>query len=157
MSRSTQATRILSAAGVPFTLREYVYDLRAQQIGLQAADALGVPPEQLLKTLMAVVDGKPVCVIVPSDGEVSMKRLAAAVGGKSARMMPLSDAERLTGYVAGGISPFGQRRRVVTVVDDKSMRQELVFVNGGQRGLQAKLAPETIVRLLGAIVAPVVQ
>lgn len=157
MSRSTQATRILSAAGVPFTLHEYVYDPRAQQIGLHAADALGVPPEQLLKTLMAVVDGKPVCVIVPSDGEVSMKRLAAANGGKSARMMPLGDAERFTGYVAGGISPFGQRRRVVTVVEEKSMRQKLVFVNGGQRGLQAQLASETIVRLLGAIVAPVMQ
>lgn len=157
MSRSTQATRILSAAGAAFTLHEYAYEPRAQQIGLQAAEALGVPPDQLLKTLMATVDGKPVCVIVPSDREVSMKRLAAAVGGKSAHMMPRGDAERLTGYVAGGISPFGQRRHVLTVIEEQSMRQEHVLVNGGQRGLQAKLRPETIVRLLDAIAAPVVQ
>jgi Cys-tRNA(Pro)/Cys-tRNA(Cys) deacylase len=157
LAKSTQATRFLLEAGAVFTLHEYAYNPQAQQIGLQAAEALGVAPERLLKTLMALVDGKPVCVIVPSDREVSMKRLAAAMGGRTAQMMSIADAERMTGYVVGGISPFGQRRRVPVVIEQQATQHDQVFVNGGQRGLQINLAPNTIVQTLDAITAPVAQ
>lgn len=157
MSKSTRATQFLLQTGAAFTLHEYAYDPKAHQIGLQAARALGITPDRLLKTIMALVDDKPICVIVPSDQNVSMKRLAAAIKGKSAQMMSLADAERLTGYVVGGISPFGQRRRVATVIEQQSIRHERVFVNGGQRGLQISLAPDTIIRTLAAIAASVVQ
>jgi Cys-tRNA(Pro) deacylase len=102
---------------------------------------LGVPPSRVLKTLMATVDGKPVCVVVPSDREVAMKRLAAAFGGKSAQMVPPAEAERVTGYHVGGISPFGQRRPVPTIIEVSALEAETVFVNGGQRGLQVELSP----------------
>ena len=112
MSKTTPATLALARAGIVFEIVAYDYDPHARRIGLQAAEAIGVLPRQVLKTLMAAVDGKPVCVVVPSDAEVSMKKLAVAFGGKSAAMMKPSDAERLTGYKVGGISPFGQRKPV---------------------------------------------
>ena len=109
MSKTTRATQTLERLGVKFTLHAYDYDPDAESIGLQAAEALGVEPARVLKTLMAEADGKPVCAVVPSDCEVSMKKLASAFGGKAAKMMRPADAERLTGYHVGGISPFGQR------------------------------------------------
>src|SRR3954452_17512937 len=109
MSKTTRATQTLDRLGVTFTLHAYEYDPDAESIGLQAAEALGVEPRRVLKTLMAEGDGKPVCFLVPSDSEVSMKNLAAACGGKAAKMMRPADAERLTGYHVGGISPFGQK------------------------------------------------
>jgi Cys-tRNA(Pro)/Cys-tRNA(Cys) deacylase len=107
VSSVTRATKMVEQAGIAFTLHSYDYDPGADHIGLQAADSLGEPPERVLKTLMALVDGKPICVIVPSDSEVSMKKLAAALSGKSAQMMRPADAERISGYKLGGISPFG--------------------------------------------------
>jgi Cys-tRNA(Pro)/Cys-tRNA(Cys) deacylase len=115
---------------------------------------LGEPPERVLKTLMALVDGKPACVIVPSDREVSMKKLAAALGGKSAQMMKPADAERMSGYKVGGISPFGQMQTLRTVLDEQSMAHGFVFINGGQRGLQVRLNPRDAAKLLNAIVLP---
>src|SRR3954469_7071098 len=112
MPKSTRATLALEKLGVTFTLHAYDYDPDADSIGLQAAAALGIAPSRMLKTLMAEVDGKPVCVIIPSDREVSMKKLAAAFHGKTAKMMRPADAERLTGYHVGGISPFAQKKRV---------------------------------------------
>jgi Cys-tRNA(Pro)/Cys-tRNA(Cys) deacylase len=106
--------------------------------------------------LMAEVDGKPVCVVVPSDREVSMKKLASAFKGKSANMMKPANAEKVTGYVVGGISPFGQKKRVPTVFEDESMEHALVYMNGGQRGLQVRLSPQEAVAVLKAISAPVV-
>jgi Cys-tRNA(Pro)/Cys-tRNA(Cys) deacylase len=111
MSKTTRATQALEKLGVKFSLHTYDYDPDADSVGLQAAEALGVAPARMLKTLMAEADGKPVCVVVPSDREVSMKKLAAAFGAKAARMMRPPDAERLTGYHVGGISPFGQKKR----------------------------------------------
>ena len=108
---------------------------------MHAAESLGVSPERVLKTLMAEVDGKPVCVVVPSNGEISMKRLAAACGGKSAQMMRPSDAERLTDYHVGGISPFGQKKQFRTLIEITALEHESVFINGGQRGLQVCLKP----------------
>jgi Cys-tRNA(Pro)/Cys-tRNA(Cys) deacylase len=151
MSKTTPATLALSQAGIAFTLATYDYDPDADSIGLQAAAALGVPPSTVLKTLMAEVDGKPVCVIVPSDHEVSMKKLAAAFGGKQAQMLKPAAAERLTGYRVGGISPFGQKRQVPS-----ALRLDLVFINGGQRGLQIRLAPADAQKASGAKAAPLI-
>jgi Cys-tRNA(Pro)/Cys-tRNA(Cys) deacylase len=146
MSKTTAATAALSKAGIAFTLFPYDYDPDAPRIGLQAAEALGRAPEQVFKTLMAEVDGKPVCVVVPSDGEVSMKKLAAAFGGKAANMMKPADAERLTGFKVGGISPFGQRKAVPTAMDETAELFDEVLINGGQRGLLIGLMPADAVR-----------
>jgi Cys-tRNA(Pro)/Cys-tRNA(Cys) deacylase len=156
VSKATRATKALEQAGIPFTLHTYEYDPDADRIGLQAALALEEQPDRVLKTLMALVDAKPVCAIVPSDREISMKKLAAAFGGKSARMMPPADAERLSGYKVGGISPFGQMRKVPTALEAQALSHELVLVNGGQRGLQIRLAPDAIGRLLEAVIASLV-
>ena len=149
MSKATRATQALQQAGIAFTLHSYDYDPNAERIGLQAAEAIGEPPRRVLKTLMAEVDGRPVCAVIPSDREISMKKLAAAFGGKSAQMMRPADAERLTGYHVGGISPFGQKRRVPTAMEEAALAEPYVFVNGGQRGLQIRLAPEAARSALG--------
>ncbi len=155
MSRTTPATNALDRAGVPYTLTSYDYDPTAERVGLQAAEALGVPAGEVLKTLMVRADGKPACVVLASDREVAMKKLATALGAKSAEMMKPADAERMTGYRVGGVSPFGQKRQVPTVVDADAAALPEAFVNAGQRGLQARLAPADLVRVLGAVVAPV--
>lgn len=156
MSKTTRATQFLSKAGVAFTVHAYDYDPSADRIGMAAAEALGEEPRRVLKTLMAEVDGKPVCVVVPSDHEVSMKKLAAAFSGKSANMMKPADAERLTGYHVGGISPFGQKKLVPTAIDEAALSEPHVFINGGQRGLQVRLAPADAKTALKAIAAPLV-
>ncbi|QMV00721.1 Cys-tRNA(Pro) deacylase [Devosia sp. D6-9] len=156
MSKGTRATKMLEQAGIAFTTATYDYDPNAQSIGLQAAEALGEAPGRVLKTLMALVDKKPVCVIVPSDHEVSLKKLAAAFGGKSAEMMKPADAERISGYKVGGISPFGQMRKLPTAIEEQALGHEAVYVNGGQRGLQVRLRPSDIVAAIGAIAAPLV-
>jgi Cys-tRNA(Pro)/Cys-tRNA(Cys) deacylase len=153
MSRTTAATLALSKAGVSFTPFPYDYDPEAPRIGLQAAEALGRDPAQVFKTLMAEVDGKPVCVVVPSDGEVSMKKLAAAFGGKSASMMKPADAERMTGFKVGGISPFGQRKAVPTAIDETAELYDEVLINGRQRGLLVGLAPADAIRVAAMQVA----
>jgi Cys-tRNA(Pro)/Cys-tRNA(Cys) deacylase len=145
---------VLGQARVAFTVHSYDYDPDAERIGLQAAEALGEGPHKVLKTLMAEVDGKPVCVVVPSDREVSMKKLASAFGGKAANMMKPADAERLTGYHVGGISPFGQKKLVPTAVEVAAMSEPHVFINGGQRGLQVRLDPKDAVAVLKAKVVP---
>jgi Cys-tRNA(Pro)/Cys-tRNA(Cys) deacylase len=155
MAKRTPATLALEKAGVAFTLHTYEYEPGAERIGLAAAEALGVPPGQVLKTLMAEVDGKPVCVIVPSDREVNMKKLAAAFGGKMAQMLAPAVAERLSGYHVGGISPFGQRRVVPTAIEQAALAEESVFINAGQRGLQVRLAPRDAQAALKAIAAVV--
>ncbi len=156
MSKATRATQMLEKAGVAFSVHFYAYDSRARQIGLHAAEALGETPDRVLKTLMATVDGRPVCAIVPSDREVSMKRLAAAVGGKAARMLERADAERLSGYKVGGISPFGQAKTVPTVIEQTALAHPLVYINGGQRGLQVRLDPRAVLKVLDAMAAPLI-
>jgi Cys-tRNA(Pro)/Cys-tRNA(Cys) deacylase len=151
MSKTTPATLALRKLGCAFKLHTYVYDSNADNIGLQAAEALGVEPGRMLKTLMAEVDGKPVCVIVPSDCEVSMKKLAAAFDGKVANMMRPADAERLTGYHVGGISPFGQKKRVPVAIERAALSNMTVFVNGGQRGLQIEIDPNDAAIAAGAV------
>jgi Cys-tRNA(Pro)/Cys-tRNA(Cys) deacylase len=156
MSKATRATKALEAAGVSFTLHTYDYDPGADRVGLQAAAALGEAPQRVLKTLMTLVDGKPACAIVPSDCEISMKKLAAAFGAKSAQMMKPADAERMTGFKVGGISPFGQMRAVRTAIEEQALAHDLVYINGGQRGLQVRLSPRDAAQVLQAVVAPLV-
>jgi len=152
MAKGTPATVALTNAGVAFTLHEYDYDPNAARIGMQAADALGVDPARLLKTLMAKA-GDTVCVLVPSDAEVSLKKLAAAAGVKDAAMLPPAEAERITGYHVGGISPFGQKKCVRVFVDEAALAHASIIVNGGRRGLQIELAPADLVRVLAATAA----
>lgn len=157
MSKTTRATQALAKLGVNFTLHTYDYDPDAERIGLQAAEAIGAEPRRVLKTLMAEVDNKPVCVVVPSDSEVSMKKLAQVFRGKSAKMMKPADAERLTGYHVGGISPFGQKKRVPTAIEQAALRETSVFINGGQRGLQIQIDPNDACKALTAVAADVVS
>lgn len=155
MASATRATKALEAAGIPVTVHAYDYDPGADRVGLQAAEALGEVPERVLKTLMILLDGKPACAIVPSDREVAMKKFAAALGGKSAQMMKPADAERLTGYKVGGISPFGQTKRVPVAFEAAALEHDFVYINGGQRGLQVRLAPGDAVAVLAAVVAEI--
>jgi Cys-tRNA(Pro)/Cys-tRNA(Cys) deacylase len=156
MAKGTPATVALQRAGVAFVLHEYEYDPQAARVGMQAAEALGIEPARLLKTLMAKAGGQVVCVLAPSDREVSLKRLAAAAGAKDAAMLPPAEAERVTGYRVGGISPFGQRRRVRAFVDEAALAFATVMVNGGRRGLQIEIAPQDVMRLLAAETAKLV-
>jgi Cys-tRNA(Pro)/Cys-tRNA(Cys) deacylase len=156
MSKTTRATQALQQAGISFTVHTYEYDPNAERIGLQAAEAMGADPASVLKTLMVLVDNKPACVILPSDQEVNLKRLAAALDGKAAQMMKPADAERITGYHVGGISPFGQKKRVPTVLEQTAFEHDQVFINGGQRGLQVKLDPHAVAKMLDAGVAGVI-
>ncbi len=153
MAKGTPATRALARAGVPFRLHEYAYDPDAERIGLQAAEALGVEPARMLKTLMARAGQEIVCVLMPSDREIALKALAAAAGAKSAAMLAPAEAERVTGYHVGGISPFGQKRKARVFIAEDALSRPSVLVNGGRRGLQIEIAPDDLVRLLEARVA----
>ncbi|KHK00753.1 Cys-tRNA(Pro) deacylase [Desulfovibrio sp. TomC] len=154
MSKTTRATQFLAKAGIAFETIQYAYESGAERIGLQAAAAIGEAPSRVLKTLMVLVDGKPACTVVPSDGELSMKRVAAAFGGKTAGMMPPAEAEKVTGYHVGGISPFGARKKVPVAMEAAAGAEPYVIINGGQRGVMVRLAPDDAVRVLGAVVAP---
>lgn len=156
MSRTTRATQVLTQAKVAHSVHSYDYDPGSERVGLQAAEALGEDPSRVLKTLMIEIDGKPACAVIPSDRELSMKKVAAALGAKSAQMMKPADAERITGYHVGGISPFGQKKRVPVAFEAAAMAEALVYINGGQRGLQVRLAPGDAAKALGAVVAALV-
>ena len=150
MAKSTPATLALDKAKIAYTLHEYDYDPNAARIGMQAAEALGIEPARLLKTLMAKAGNETVCVLVPSDREVNLKKLAHAAGVKHAAMLGAAEAERVTGYHVGGISPFGQKKRVRVFVETSALVFPRIVVNGGRRGLQAQLAPDDLVRVLVA-------
>jgi Cys-tRNA(Pro)/Cys-tRNA(Cys) deacylase len=151
---STPALRALAALGIEVTLHPYVYDPKAEATGLQAAEALGIEPAVMLKTLMVEVDGKPVCCVIPADRQLSMKKVAGAFGGKSAAMMPVPKAEKMTGYHVGGISPFGQKRAVPTAFEVTACSAPRVWINAGQRGLLLSLPPADALRALAAKALP---
>ncbi|MFN4202187.1 MAG: aminoacyl-tRNA deacylase [Tabrizicola sp.] len=153
---ATPALRALAALGIDVTLHPYAYDPKAEATGLQAAEALGIDPSVMLKTLMVEVDGRPACCVIPSDRQLSMKRVAAAFRGKSAAMMPVPKAEKLTGYHVGGISPFGQKRAVPSAIEATACTAPRVWINAGQRGLILSLAPEAALAALGARAAALV-
>jgi Cys-tRNA(Pro)/Cys-tRNA(Cys) deacylase len=151
--RGTTATVVLERAGIPFTVHEYGHDPRHESYGLEASQALGIPPERVFKTLIAAVDGTLVAGVVPVTGQLDLKALAAAAGGKKAAMAPVAAAERATGYVAGGISPVGQRKRLPVLIDSSALGFSTVFCGAGRRGLELELAPADLVRAAGATVA----
>ena len=153
MAKGTPATVALEKAGVAFKMHEYDYDPSAARIGMQAAEALGVSPARLLKTLMARAAGQVICVLIASDREVSLKKLADAAGAKDAAMLPAADAERFTGYRVGGISAFGQRKRARTFLEAAALAHPTVIANGGRRGLQIEIAPADLMRVLDATAA----
>jgi Cys-tRNA(Pro)/Cys-tRNA(Cys) deacylase len=150
MAKSTPATLALLKAGVAFTIHEYDYDPNARRIGMQAAEALGVEPVRLLKTLMARAGDEVVCVLAPSDREVNLKKLASAAGAKSAAMLGAAEAERISGYHVGGISPLGQKKRVRVFIDESALSFDRLVLNGGRRGLQVELASDDLVQALDA-------
>ncbi len=149
----TPATVALARAGVPHTVHPYHHDPRSESYGLEAAQALGVDPARVFKTLVAALDGRLVVGIVPVAGRLDLKALARALGGSRAVMAEVADAERATGYVAGGISPLGQKRALRTAVDVSALDHDAVFVSAGRRGLDVELAPDDLVRLTRAVTA----
>lgn len=149
--RVTPAIRAVAAAAIRHRVLEYDYDPSAEAIGLQAAEALGIDPARVFKTLVVALDGgELVSAAIPSDARLSLKALAAAAGARRAEMAPPARAERATGYVVGGISPFGQRRRLRAFIDESALRHEEILLNGGRRGLQIALAPADAITALDA-------
>lgn len=152
----TPALVALEKAGVPHTVHPYEHDPSSDlSYGLEAAAAIGIPAEQVFKTLVTSVDGSLVVGVVPVDRKLDLKALAHAAGGKKAAMAEQAAAERATGYVVGGISPLGQRQRLRTVVDESALAFDAVYVSGGRRGLDVGLAPADLVSLTGAVTAPI--
>lgn len=150
-SGSTPATVALTRAGIPFIVRAYRHDPRATSYGLEAAEALGVPPERVFKTLLADVDGRLSVGVVPVTGQLDLKALARALGGSRASMADPAAAARATGYVVGGISPLGQKRRLPTVVDASALDHETILVSAGRRGMDLEIRPADLVRQLDAV------
>ncbi|UED83656.1 Cys-tRNA(Pro) deacylase [Streptomyces profundus] len=153
----TPATVAASRAGVPFTVHRYAHDPAAPSYGAEAAEALGSDPARVLKTLVAEVDGALTVALVPVSASLSLKALAAAVGGKRAALADPAVAERGTGYVLGGISPLGQRRRLPTVLDASADAHPTVLVSAGRRGLEIELAPADLAALTAARVASIAR
>ncbi len=155
-SGRTRALQALDAASVPFRVHEYSLDgagdevLAERTYGEQVARAVGAEPERLFKTLLALASGDPVVAVVPVTTRLGLKQLARAAGSKKAEMMDPPKAEKMTGYKTGGISPFGQMRRLPTFVDETALLWDTVLVSAGQRGLQVEVAPADLVRLLDA-------
>jgi Cys-tRNA(Pro)/Cys-tRNA(Cys) deacylase len=151
----TPATVALTRAGIDFTLHPYDHDPRSTSYGEEAAAALGLDPQRVFKTLMASLDGGLVVAVVPVSGRLDLKSLARALGGSKAAMAEVAAAERATGYVAGGISPVGQKRPHPTVVDESALGHPTVYVSAGRRGLDLEIAPDDLVAVTGAITAAI--
>ena len=145
----------LESEGIPFTLHEYERGEALHDFGLEAADKLGLDHDQVFKTLLVTADGAPVVAIVPVSGKVALKAVARAIGAKRVQMCVPAVAERVTGYVRGGISPFGQKQRLPTVIDEIASVFDTIYVSGGRRGLDIGVAPVDLVRVLDAIVADI--
>ena len=153
--QATAATALLEREGIPYTVHTYAHDPRHESYGSEASEALGVPADRVLKTLVASVDGTLAMGVVPVSAQLDLKALAVAVGGRKATMAEPADAERATGYVVGGISPIGQRRRLPVVIDASALQFPTVYCSGGRRGLEIELAPADLVRAANATVAPI--
>jgi Cys-tRNA(Pro)/Cys-tRNA(Cys) deacylase len=151
----TPAINQLEQAGVAFTVHEYDRGESLRDFGLEAAEKLGLDPEQVFKTLLVTVDGGHAVAIVPVSGKLSLKSIGRALGAKQVEMCDPDVAERVTGYVRGGISPFGQKKRLATVIDEVATLFETVYVSGGKRGLDVGVAPDDLIRVLEAKVADI--
>lgn len=155
MSGGTPATVVLDRARVSYVLHPYTHDNRAGSYGEEAADLLGVDPRRIFKTLIAAVDSRLVCAVVPVASRLNLKALASAAGGRRAELADPAKAQRATGYVLGGISPLGHKSPIPVLVDSSATGFETVFVSAGKRGLQVELAPADLLRLSGAGTAPI--
>ncbi|HJQ45975.1 MAG TPA: Cys-tRNA(Pro) deacylase [Amycolatopsis sp.] len=153
--KGTPATALLGKRKIAHTLHTYEHDPKHESYGTEAAEALGVAAARVFKTLVADVDGKLTVGVVPVTGQLDLKALAAAAGGKRARMADATAAQRATGYVLGGISPLGQRSRLPMVIDASVRDFETVFCSGGRRGLEVELAPSALIELTAATVAAI--
>ena len=154
----TPAVKQLEKAGVAFTLADYEHDPRTPAYGEEAARALGLSPDEVFKTLLVKLDdGRLAVAIVPVSGQLDLKALARAAGARRAAMAELEEAQRATGYVVGGISPLGQKRRLATFLDESAERLPLIHVSGGRRGLEIRLAPADLMCLTGARLAPLAR
>ena len=155
----TPAIQALEAAGVWFDVQEFHHEPGERNYGLSAAEALGVEPERVFKTLVANLatdrGTEQVVGIVPVSGQLSLKELAVALDGKRAEMCPVDVAQRITGYVVGGISPFGQKKRLRTAIDETCILFDTIYVSGGRRGLDIEIAPDSLIALLDAVVGPI--
>jgi Cys-tRNA(Pro)/Cys-tRNA(Cys) deacylase len=156
-AHGTRATQELSAKGIAYSVHSYAHQSAVGSYGAEAAAALHLPPEQVFKTLIASVDGDLTVAVVPVSSQLNLKALAAAVAGKRVEMAEPAAAERATGYVTGGISPIGQRKRLPVVVDSSALGWPAVYCSAGQRGLELELAPADLVRVTGAVVAPIAR
>lgn len=155
VAAGTQATAVLTAAKAAFTLHPYEVPPDAPNYGALVAEALAVEPAQVFKTLIAEVDGALAVAVVPVTGDVDLKALAQAVGGKRGALADRAAAERSSGYVRGGISPLGQRKKLLTVIDSSALTLDRMFVSAGRRGLQVALAPADLIRLTEATTADI--
>jgi Cys-tRNA(Pro)/Cys-tRNA(Cys) deacylase len=153
--RGTPATALLGRLGIAYSVHGYEHDRRHGSYGVEASAALGIPPERVFKTLVAEVDGGLTVGVVPVTGQLDLKALAAAAGGKKAAMADVAAAERATGYVVGGISPLGHRKRLPVVIDSSALGFATIYCSGGRRGLEIELAPADLVRAAGAMVATI--
>ncbi|MDA3626450.1 Cys-tRNA(Pro) deacylase [Saccharopolyspora oryzae] len=153
--KGTPATALLAKRKVPHEVHAYEHDPRADSYGLEAAEALGQAPERVFKTLVAEVDGKLAVGVVPVTGQLDLKKLAAALGGKKAKMAEVAAAERATGYVAGGISPLGQKKRLPVVIDSSATGFDTICCSAGRRGLEIELAAADLAGLLDAVLADI--
>ena len=159
-AKGTPATQVVSAAGVMYALHSYEHDPGVASYGVEAAERMGVSPKRVAKTLVASVTrgtrSELVVGVVPVVGQLDLKALAAAVGSKRAEMAPPRDVERSTGYVLGGVSPLGQRKKLTTVIDSSLLGYDTVFVSAGRRGLEIELSPHDLVAVTSAAVAVIV-
>lgn len=152
---STPATRTLEHLGLPFETHTYAHDPAAGSYGLEAAEATGVPPEQIFKTLLVDTGTGLAVGVVPVSGSLDLKAIAAALKIKKVTMAQPADAERSSGYVRGGISPIGQRKALPTVIDSSAQAMPTVFVSGGKRGFEIELTPTDLATATGATFAPI--
>lgn len=150
----TPAIRFLKSAGIDFTTHSYECEVH-EDFGLHAASQLGLPPDQVYKTLLVHQDKQVVTAVIPVSCMLSLKEVAKAAKLKKVEMMKPLDAERLTGYKVGGISPFAQKKQLPTLLDSRALQQETILVSGGRRGLSVGLKPQDFIQLLGATVAPI--
>jgi Cys-tRNA(Pro)/Cys-tRNA(Cys) deacylase len=154
--RVTRATQALDRADAVYRLCAYeVAEKVGEGYGEAVADAIGMPRSRVFKTLVAVVDGDPMVAVIPVDRRLSTKRMASIAGGKSCALASPETAERVTGYVTGGISPFGLRRELRLVLDASASEFETIAVSGGRRGIQLELSPETVIAVTGGTLAPI--
>ena len=150
----TPAIRFLKIAGIDFTTHSYECEVH-EDFGLHAASQLGLPPDQVYKTLLVHQDKQVVTAVIPVSCMLSLKEVAKAAKLKKVEMMKPQDAERLTGYKVGGISPFAQKKQLPTLLDSRAMQQETILVSGGRRGLSVGISPQDFIQLLGATLAPI--